>query len=60
MNMHLAAQTLSKYICCSLIFCEELKLLSGIKATAEFCEVLNNGFGLTNFPFGKIRLFWSN
>lgn len=60
MNVHLTAQTLSKYICCSLIFCEELKLLSPTKATAEFCEVLNNGLGLTNFPFGKRTLFWSN
>jgi len=46
MNVRLAAQTLSKGVSCSLLFCEELKLLSG--ATAGFCEVLNNVFDLTN------------
>jgi len=31
-----------------LLFWEELKLLSEAKAIAEFCEVLNNVFDLTN------------
>jgi len=47
--VHSVVQTLSKNICCSLIFCEELKLLTGTKTTTEFCEALNNVFGLTNY-----------
>lgn len=48
MNVRLAAQTLSQSVSSSLLFCEELKLLSGVKPTAEFCEIINNVFDLLN------------
>lgn len=48
MNVRLAAQTLSQSVSSSLLFCEELKLLSGVKPTAEFCEIMNNVFDLLN------------
>lgn len=48
MNVRLAAQTLSSSVSSALMFCEELKLMSGCKATAEFCKIFNDAFDILN------------
>lgn len=48
MNVRLAAQTLSSSVSSALMFCEELKLISGCKATAEFCKIFNDAFDILN------------
>jgi len=49
MNVRLAAQTLSSSVSSALKFCEELKLMSGCKATAaEFCKIFNDAFDILN------------
>lgn len=48
MNVRLAAQTLSSSVSSALVFCEELRLISGCKATAEFCKIYNDAFDILN------------
>lgn len=48
MNVRIAAQTLSASVSSALTFCEQLKLISGTKATAEFCKLFNDTFDILN------------
>jgi len=48
MNVRLAVQTLSASVSSGLLFCIELKLLSGSKPTSEFCKMFNDVFDILN------------
>lgn len=44
----MAAKTLSSSVSSVLLFCEELNLISGSKATPEFCKIFNDAFDILN------------
>lgn len=48
MNVRLAVQTLSCSVSSSLIFCEELQLITEARSTAQFCKMFNDAFDLCN------------
>jgi len=48
MNVRLAAQTLSSSVSSALLYYEELKLMTGTQASAEFCKFFNDAFDILN------------